>query len=251
MVDETGESSFKNKEVILFDLGGTLIEYYQAKEFPAILEQGITNIINYLTEKYNFNENFDDIWKRVKKENYEMKNFKVRPLEDRLDSIFKLNDIEEGKSLQKLTLKSCSLFMEPIFQISKIYNDTIPCLEKIKQTGLKIGLISNTPWGCPSFFWKKELEKYQLNTFFDEIVFCRDVGWRKPAKQIFELMIKNMQVKVEKCLFIGDDRRWDLIGPNNIGMDALIINRTEKKRVYDATYIKNLYQLLDNLKIPY
>jgi len=116
---------------------------------------------------------------------------------------------------------------------------------------LKIGLISNTPWGCPSFFWKKELEKYQLNTFFDEIVFCRDVGWRKPAKQIFELMIKNMQVKVEKCLFIGDDRRWDLIGPNNIGMDALIINRTEKKRVYDATYIKNLYQLLDNLKIPY
>jgi putative hydrolase of the HAD superfamily len=240
-------SRFSNKKVIIFDLGGTLVRYYNRNEFPAILKKSIKSISNFLQLKYGYNFKSRIIWERVEEENYENGDYQVRPLENRLSNIFRLHELKIDIYFELLIREACMLFLKPIFEVGKIFDDTKPCLNKIREMGFRMGLISNTPWGSPSGFWRKELERHKLNEFFDKTVFCRDIGWRKPAKQIFNYTTELMKVDSEDCLFIGDDPRWDLIGPNNVGMDALIIDRTEEKRVYDKRKIRSLYQLLERL----
>jgi putative hydrolase of the HAD superfamily len=153
---------------------------------------------------------------------------------DRLSDIF---SVKEGDTLEKL----CEVFMKPIFQKGRIYEDVIPVLEELKRRGFTLGLISNTPRGSPSRLWKKELERYGLE-YFDDCVFCVDVGWRKPDVRIFKYALDRLGVKAEECLFIGDDPRWDVGGPEALGIRSLLIDRRVKG---DA--INGLYELINKL----
>jgi putative hydrolase of the HAD superfamily len=59
----------------------------------------------------------------------------------------------------------------------------------------------------------------------DAVVFCGDVGWRKPARQIFEYTLERLHVAPGACVFVGDDPRWDLVGSRALGMQAILIDR--------------------------
>lgn len=232
------------KKAILFDLGGTLIQYFERDEFPNILRSAISNVKEYLRQKNLLFIPEESIWDRVMRENYENKNFRVRPLENRLIRIFGLDELIKPDS--KEIIKICRQFMRPIFSIGKCYNDTKTVLKSLKSKKIKIAIVSNTPWGSPSVLWREEIKRRGIYDFFDVIVFCRDVGWRKPAKQIFEYTLQKMNLKPDDCIFVGDDPRWDIVGPRKIGMDAVLLNRKRKK--YDSDnlgvdIINNLYDI--------
>jgi len=42
------------KDTVLFDLGNTLVYYFERHEFPGILKQAITEVQNYLHKKVSF-----------------------------------------------------------------------------------------------------------------------------------------------------------------------------------------------------
>lgn len=221
-------------KAVLFDVGNTLISYYSRSEFPAILRDSIVRCINYLKSK---DDNIDeDIWERVQAHNHGSPGDEVFPMEDRLGDIFSVND---NATLNRL----CELFMEPIIERSRLYDDVIPALRELKRRGFIIGVISNTPWGCPSRLWKGELERYGLLEYLDDCVFCVDVGWRKPDERIFKYALERLGVNAEECLFIGDDPRWDIRGPEALGMKTFLIDRTGKN--YDA--IQGLEDLIDEI----
>jgi putative hydrolase of the HAD superfamily len=75
------------------------------------------------------------------------------------------------------------------------------------------------------------------------VVFCRDTGWRKPAPPVFELVLDRLGVAAGDCLFVGDDPRWDIVGPERLGMPAVLIDRT------GATEgaMQSLHEVLDRL----
>ena len=229
------------KRVILLDLGGTLVEYFDIKDFPHILRQAIIGTHNLLIQKGLIDTQVKDIWPRVEKENHEAKNHRVRPLEKRLISIFRLPKSMYSKPIMR---EICRQFMKPIFARGQCYKDTIPTLEKLSERGFKTALVSNTTWGSPAYLWREEIKRLGLNQYLDTTVFCRDVGWRKPAKPIFRYTLNKMRVDPSHCIFIGDDPRWDIIGPKNIGIDAILINRKGVK--YSAKYkvINSLEEIL-------
>jgi putative hydrolase of the HAD superfamily len=76
--------------------------------------------------------------------------------------------------------------------------------------GFKIGIVSNTSRGSPAFLWREEIGRLGLGQRVDDMVFCRDVGWRKPAKQIFEFALQKFNTNPENCIFVGDHQKWDL-----------------------------------------
>ncbi len=59
----------------------------------------------------------------------------------------------------------------------------------------------------------------------DVLVFCPDCGWRKPARPIFDLTLQKLGATSSRCLFVGDDPRWDIAGPKALDMDATLIDR--------------------------
>jgi len=117
--------------------------------------------------------------------------------------------------------------------MGKCYDDTVPTLCLLKDRGVKTAIVSNAPWGCPAQLCREEVARVNLIHLIDEIIFCTDVGWRKPAKQIFEYALNRLQETPEHCLFVGDHPEWDFKGPRSIGMDAVLVDRNGTRRIPD------------------
>jgi putative hydrolase of the HAD superfamily len=209
------------KKAVLFDLGDTLVHYYNRDEFPAVLEQAILEVRTYLVRRGVLATPVETMWQRVRHEDYEAADHRVRPLEERLARIFELG---AGPSAD-LVEESCRRFMAPILARAARYPDALPALRRLRSRGIKTALVSNMPWGCPGRVWRQELVRHGLDAWLDVVVFCTDAGWRKPAPQIFELARQQLQVRPEECLFVGDRPRWDVAGARAVGMEALLIDR--------------------------
>jgi len=136
-------------KVLFFDLGETLIKYYTKEEFNDILPIVFKEIFTkYRADLKNTEEYY---WNMMVNENYENTDLSVRPLEKRLRMIFELND-DNIKVL-------CDIFMKPILELSKIYDDTVLALSDLYKN-YSLCLISNMPWGCPKRYFIQELDRY-------------------------------------------------------------------------------------------
>lgn len=234
------------KNTVLFDLGGTLAQYFERYEFPDILKQAITEVQNYLRQKGLLKVSPEAMWRRVREEDHEARGCRVRPLEERLVRIFQLDDLIKSSSL---VMTMCRFFMKPVFARGRCYGDTLPTLKELRSRGFKTAIVSNTTWGSPANLWQEEIERLGLRAYLDAVVFCRDVGWRKPAKQIFEFTLRKLQVLPKHCVFVGDDPRWDLVGPRAVGIEAILIDRRGVRQNVEEGLIKDLYELLGRLRL--
>ena len=227
------------KNVILFDLGDTLIRYYTRAEFPGILRQAISGVQDYLREAGLLTASPESIWRRVEEENHEARDHSVRPLEGRLTRIFQLDDPAD-----ETIMTASRRVMEPIFAIAHLYEDALPVLQKLGEMGVRRVIVSNTPWGCPANLWWEEIARFGLDKQAEAAFFCRDVGWRKPARQIFDYVLEKLRVEPQECVFVGDNPRWDLVGPREVGIEAILIDRRGAIKDSEEKPIESLYDLL-------
>lgn len=207
-------------KTVLFDLGNTLVRYYELADFPGILQSAITGTRSYLQQHQQLDNSEEELAQRVAAENHEAPNYEVRPLEQRLCRIFGI-DSDNSEIIDG----ACRAFMRPIFDLAWIYPDVLPVLDELRSTGCRVGIVSNSPWGSPASLWREEAARLGLSNRVDEVIFCRDAGWRKPASQIFDHAMQRLGTQPEQCVFIGDDPRWDVAGPENIGMRPILIDR--------------------------
>lgn len=200
------------REFVLFDLGNTLVSYYEIPDFPPILRAAIGEVEGLLGTKAE--------WERVAAENFEAKDCQVRPLEGRLSRIF-----PDSPWSEELSDEACRRFMRPIFAIAHVYDDVLPTLAALREGGVRTAIVSNTPWGSPAALWREELARLGMADVVDVLVFCPDCGWRKPARQIFDHALQRLGAAPGDCAFVGDDPRWDVAGPQAAGMEAVLIDR--------------------------
>ena len=229
------------RNTILLDLGGTLVRYYERSEFPSILQQAIAEVQNYLRKEALLDVSSESIWRRVQEEDHEGKDHSVRPLEERLARIFQL---DSSATSDELMMAMCRCFMKPIFALAHRYDDVLPVLRELRSRKFTIAIISNTPWGSPANLWREEIKRLGLDELVDVVVFCRDVGWRKPARQVFDYTLEKLQASAKDCIFVGDHPRWDLAGPKAVGIEAILIDRRGAMHSTEEKAIKNLYELL-------
>ncbi len=232
------------KKAFLFDYGDTLVKYYKGVEFHPILRESITKISEFFTQSGIPQDSLDTIWKRALRENYESKDYCVRPLTNRLIQIFQLNDPNK-QILERIQ----ELFIQPIYSVAKLFDDAIPTLKRLKNDlNVKIAIVSNTPWGSPSNLWNKELSRFKLDSlqeYIDISVFCVDVGWRKPASSIFQYILDTLHVCPDDCVFIGDNPKWDVEGPQKMNIDAILLDRNQKYTDLNVPRLKSLDELFE------
>jgi putative hydrolase of the HAD superfamily len=236
------------KKAVLFDLGGTLVEYYTRAEFPGILEEAIGEVERYLRHLDLLRVLPEALWQRVRDEDHEAGDHRVRPLEGRLMRIFQLDDakcpVAQPMSAD-LVVQMCRRFLRPIFGRGRRYSDALPVLQRLRAAGLGTAIVSNTPWGSPAELWREEVERQGLSVL--AVVTCRDAGWRKPARQIFELALERLGASPQESLFVGDDPRWDVQGPREMGMEAILIDREGAMEEGREDTIRSLDELWDRL----
>jgi putative hydrolase of the HAD superfamily len=118
-----------------------------------------------------------------------------------------------------------------------LYDDVLPTLERLKNQGLILGLISNI-----------SIHRAGLEGYFDVIITAKDVGAGKPEPIIFSTALRQSELAASQVLYVGDQYEIDVLGANRIGMQAILIDRYDLvSPVEGCSYITCLSELADYL----
>jgi putative hydrolase of the HAD superfamily len=125
-----------------------------------------------------------------------------------------------------------------------LYPEAKDVLVELQRRGLKLGLISHAYVEDIHFYLERTgLEK----TTFDIVVGVDAAECMKPHPAIFQYALGKLKVRPDEAMFVGDDVELDYKGAENVGMYALLIDRTEKRKQRDLRTIKNLKEIFSQI----
>jgi HAD superfamily hydrolase (TIGR01509 family) len=228
---------------VLFDLGNTLVAYYRREEFGPILERAIDDVLAELTARGIQTVDRATALARAAVANRERADLRFAPMLDRLVGIFDLTP----HTAAALGPGLCATFLQPIFAAGRVYDDALTTLTALKQRGYATAIVSNAPWGSPPELWHAELDRLGLAARVDAVVFCGDVGWRKPSPRIFEHAAARLGIACGQCLFVGDEPEWDVAGSGAVGMRPVLIDRDGRHSTHAGERIGELHELLGSI----
>ena len=71
----------------------------------------------------------------------------------------------------------------------------------------------------------------ELSAYFELAIFSSSAPYRKPHPSIFNAAISRLNIKAENILFVGDDLKMDVLGPQSVGMPTAWLNRNRSALV--------------------
>jgi putative hydrolase of the HAD superfamily len=122
--------------------------------------------------------------------------------------------------------------------LGKPFFETIEMLEYLKESGFKLGLISNTN---PTI--QRVLDKYDLHKYFDAEVMSYQEGKLKTDPELFNKLIERLQVTKDQTVMIGDSIQTDVLGSRAAGIRSILLDRMNKRKF--SPKIRNLRELKD------
>jgi putative hydrolase of the HAD superfamily len=95
------------------------------------------------------------------------------------------------------------------------------CLRRLKHAGLRLGIVCDVGM-TPSPVLRSHLERRGLLELFDHWSFSDEVGWYKPAPEIFRHALDGLGgIDPARAAHVGDLRRTDVAGAKAMGMLAV------------------------------
>jgi len=126
-------------------------------------------------------------------------------------------------------------------------------VQRIRQS-CKLGLVSNFTY-APLIF--ASLRKLNISQYFNTVVVSHECGWRKPHKQIFQEILRKLEVNTEEAVLIGDSPLEDIKGAQSAGLKTVFvtsqfykpkdINASGLKPNYVAKSLEDVYINLSNI----
>ena len=83
--------------------------------------------------------------------------------------------------------------------------------------GLTLAIISNTG-RTPGSVLRRVLERHDLLRHFRVIIYSDEVGYRKPAPEIFRLTLERAGIRAHEAAHVGDNPVDDVMGAQAVGM---------------------------------
>lgn len=132
------------------------------------------------------------------------------------------------------------------------FEDTHDVLEELHRREYKIGLVTNSIF--PMWMRDVELEAYDLMRFLDARITSGDIGYLKPHPEIYERILKMLEVKPEQAVFVGDRPTNDIAGANDVGLISVLMSPPHLERElngvvpdYTISSLSELLPLLEKL----
>lgn len=135
-------------------------------------------------------------------------------------------DVEEG-----LVSRAADLWLALERRALIPRDDAIETLSRVREAGLKIGLISDCSHPLPEVWPDTPFAR-----LIDVPVFSCEVGVRKPDPRIYHLACNRLGIRPECCLYVGDGGSEELTGASRVGMHAVLLRAREEARHQSVRY---------------
>ncbi|MFQ6049195.1 MAG: HAD family hydrolase, partial [Phycisphaerae bacterium] len=123
-----------------------------------------------------------------------------------------------------------------------------------------IGLVSDVI--APPDICRQQLERLGLARYIPVTVFSSQLGYRKPHKAIYHAALQELArlvgpLEPGSVLFVGDSPLYDVVGPQQMGMRAVLLRNDESnwpaedyQSARPELIIRSVHELLDHLPGP-
>jgi len=112
------------------------------------------------------------------------------------------------------------LWYEPLSEVSRSEPGIVETLTKLKESGLKLGIVSNTFITGSSL--DKHLEQLGILDFFTVRLYSCEFDFRKPDTRIFKVAAERIGEMLDNILFVGDRIDKDINAAVKTGMQAVL-----------------------------
>ncbi len=249
---KVNKNETKNYKAIFFDFGGTLMD----AESDTVAH---LNMMKDIIQKYNLSACPEDMVTKYNsflftKEmtlldtNPEEKSF--TPLRESTKRAFRgiLSEYNINPSIEDFRW-----FKETYFgnhkKYVKLFPETLEILQKIKNTSLHLGIISDIDDDYQDFQFKI----FGITETFDSITTSEEVQSYKPESKIFQIALNKANCRGDESIIIGDSYKKDIVGGKNIGMTTIWINKFQiedidtEKADFIVTHLKEVSSILNKL----
>lgn len=185
---------------VIFDMFETLITHYSSPLYfsaQMAADAGITE------------ERFQALWRPTEHERSTGK----LTFEEVIEKILRENHCYSERLLKQIVEKRIAT-KEECFR--HLHAEIIPMLAKLKEKGLKVGLISN----CFSEE-AQVIRQSVLFPYFDAAYLSYEQGVEKPDAEIFLRCIDGFSIKAGECVYVGDGGSSELEAARSLGMKAV------------------------------
>lgn len=139
-------------------------------------------------------------------------------------------DLRYGRLKESFDMLSMAISDEQISLIAQDYIDHLPqhnhlldgALEMLDYLKPKyqLHIITN---GFKEVQYKK-MDNSGITAYFKTITTVEDAGVKKPHRRIFEVALEQAGAKVSQSVMIGDNLEADILGAQELGMQAILYN---------------------------
>lgn len=221
----------------IFDLYGTLVDINTDEE-SNILWEKLSLFYTLKGAEYN-SESLKNRYKELVKE-------KLSTIKDVKYPDFQLTEVFEKLYLDKqinpsdeLIFNTAQFFRVLSIKYIKLYDGIIELLDKLKEKGKKIYLLSN----AQSVFTLYEMKALGIEKYFDGICFSADYNMCKPEKGFYESLLNKYNINVSESIMIGNDYLADIMGAKSVGLDTLYIHSNLSPELKDN--VESTFSIMD------
>ena len=97
--------------------------------------------------------------------------------------------------------------------------DAVVTLQRLREQGIAIGLLSNTHW--PEPFHEQFLERDGLSGLIDVRAYTSNMEHSKPHPEAYAYVLRRLDIAPERAVMVGDRPVDDVWGSQQIGMRGI------------------------------
>ena len=225
--------------IYLFDVGGTLITFDEARRAQAYTERAAQAGITISP---------DETLRVLENLNHELpersKHLQLSLLPAREQRAFWLDFWAEGFRQIGVAEKDAQRFVRELLDavnggnFQQVYADVVPALEALQARGKRLAIISNFSPNCEAL-----LRELGVAHYFEFFIVSGIVGIEKPDARIFAEAIRAADADVREMVYVGDSVYHDVEGARGAGMDAILIDRANRFPDFPTARIRDLREL--------
>ncbi|KZT65942.1 HAD-superfamily hydrolase [Daedalea quercina L-15889] len=102
----------------------------------------------------------------------------------------------------------------------KLFDDSIPTLQRLRSANIRTGLISNTDARM-----RAVLDDLDATRHLDTILLSSEEGIEKPAREMFLRACARLGIQPSEAVHVGDELPADYYGAKESGLEALLVRR--------------------------
>jgi len=222
-------------KAIVFDLDNTLVDFMRMKRacseaaVRAMIESGLQ-----IEEEQGVKMLFE-MYEKYGMENQSIFDKFIKKVNGKLDYGMLANAIVAYRKVKLGTLVP--------------YPNTRKTLIKLKELGLKLGIVSDAPIKQA---WLR-LAEMNLHDFFDVVVARGPRGKMKPHATPYKKAMKALGLRSDEIIFVGDNPARDICGAKKLGMKTVlakygqVIYAPEETADFEIKDISELVEIVQKL----